>query len=87
MGGPDATYDLPTTLAELTNRLVDRATTYGTEVSGRVLDHDYSTNKFSANNSMNGQKLEDLTGFKYLGAMLYKDGTRSSEVLIRITSD
>ena len=36
--------------------------------------------------SMNGQKLEDLTTFKFLGATMCKDGTCSAEVRTRITS-
>ena len=36
--------------------------------------------------SMNGQKLEEVTTFKYLGATLCKDGTCSAEVRIRIAS-
>ena len=35
---------------------------------------------------MNGQKLEEVTSFKYLGAILCKDGTCSAEVRIRIAS-
>ena len=35
---------------------------------------------------MNGQKLEEVTSFKYLGATLGKDGTCSAEVHIRIAS-
>ena len=35
---------------------------------------------------MNGQKLEQVTIFKYLWATLCKDGTCSAEVRIRITS-
>ena len=31
--------------------------------------------KISADITMNGQKLEDVTHFKYLGATLCKDGT------------
>ena len=33
---------------------------------------------------MTGQKLEDVTNFKYLGATLCKDGTCSAEIRIRI---
>ena len=44
-----------------------------------------STNNISGGTSMNGQKLEELTSFKYLGATLSNDGTCSTE-LIRITS-
>ena len=36
---------------------------------------------------MNGQKLEEMTSFKYLGATLYKYGTCSAEVRIRIASE
>ena len=43
-----------------------------------------SMNSISADISMNGQKLEEVTSFKYLGATLCKDGTCSAEVLIRI---
>ena len=35
---------------------------------------------------MNGQKLEQVTGFKYQGATLCKDGTCSVEIHIRIDS-
>ena len=35
---------------------------------------------------MNGQKLEEVTSFKYLGATLCKDGTCSAEVCIRTAS-
>ena len=35
---------------------------------------------------MNGQKLEKVTSFKYLGATLCKDGTCSAEIRIRIAS-
>ena len=45
-----------------------------------------STNSISADISMNGQKLEEVTSFKYLGATLCKDGTCSSEICIRIAS-
>ena len=43
-----------------------------------------STNNISAAISMNGQKLDKVTSFKYLGATLCKDGTCSAEVRIRI---
>ena len=35
---------------------------------------------------MNGQKLEEVTSFKYLGATLCKDRTCSQDVHIRIAS-
>ena len=43
-----------------------------------------STNNISADIRMNGQKLEEGTSFRYLGATLCKDGTCSAEVRIRI---
>ena len=45
-----------------------------------------STNTISADISMNGQKLEAVTSFKYLGATLCKDGTCSAEDRTRIAS-
>ena len=92
--GPHATYediDLMGSsngeLQDLTNRLVDRATTYGKEAStvkGKILTN--STNNISTRISMNGQKLEEVTSFKYLGATLCKDDTCSAEVRIRLAS-
>ena len=46
-------------LQDLTNRLVNRATAYGLEVSTTI-----GTNNISTDVSMNGQKLE-VTSFKY----------------------
>ena len=45
-----------------------------------------STNTISADISMNGQKLEEVTSFNYLGAPLYKGGTYVAEVRTRIAS-
>ena len=45
-----------------------------------------SMNNISADIRMNGQKLEEVTCFKYLGPTLCKDGTCSAEVCIRIAS-
>ena len=44
------------------------------------------TNSLNADITMNGQKLEEITSFKYLGATLGKDGTCSTEVRVRIAS-
>ena len=66
---------------DLTNRLIDRATAYGMEVStekSKVMSN--STNSISADISMNGQKLEEVTNFKYLGVALCKFGTCSVDV-------
>ena len=67
-------------LQDLTNRLVDRVTAYGMEVStekSKIMAN--STKSISADISMNGQKCN-------LGATLCKDGTCSAEVRIRIAS-
>ena len=45
-----------------------------------------SMDDISADIGMNGQRLEEVTSFKYLGATLCKDGTCSAEVCIRIAS-
>ena len=45
-----------------------------------------STNEISADTSTNGQKLEEVTSFRYLGAALCKDGSCLAEVRIRIAS-
>ena len=45
-----------------------------------------SMNNISADISMNGKKLEEMTSFKNLGATLCKDGTCSAKVCIRISS-
>ena len=74
-------------LQDLTNGLADRATAYGMEVStekSKIMTN--STNNISADLSMNGYKLEEVTSFKYLGATLCKDGTCSAEVQIGIAS-
>ena len=63
-------------LQDLANRLVDRSTAYGMEVStekSKIMTS--STNNISADIIMNGLKLGEVTGFKYLGAILCKDGT------------
>ena len=74
-------------MVNFTNRFVDRATAYGMEVStkkSKIMTN--SMNNIRVHISMNGQKLEEVTSFKYLGASLCKDGTCSAEVCIRIAS-
>ena len=46
-----------------------------------------NTNNVSAGISMNGQKLEEVTSFRYRGATLCKDGTSLAEVDISIASE
>ena len=55
----------------------------GTEKS-KVMTN--SMNNISADISMNGQKLEEVTSFKCLGATLCREGTCSTEVCTRIAS-
>ena len=53
-------------LQDLTNRLVDRATAYGITVStekSKITTN--GTNNISVDISMNGQKLQEMTSFKY----------------------
>ena len=58
----------------LIDRLVDRATAYGMEVStGKIKIITNSASNISADISMNGQKLEEVTRFKYLRATPCKD--------------
>ena len=45
-----------------------------------------STNNTSADISINCQKLQEVTSFKYLGTTLCKDDTCSADVRIRIAS-
>ena len=44
------------------------------------------TNNIDADIGINGQKLEEVTNVKYLGATLYKDGICPAEVCVRITT-
>ena len=78
MGGSNGEFQ------DLTNRLTDRERAYGMEINTekrKVMTN--STNHISADNSMNGQKLEAMTSFKYLGATLCKGGVCSTEIRIR----
>ena len=77
--GPYTTYDIDLMgssnreLQDLIHRLIDRARAYGMEVStekSKIVTN--STNNISANTSMNVQKIQEMTSFKYLGATLYK---------------
>ena len=73
-------------LEDLTNRLVDRTGAYGMEAStekGKTMTN--STNNFSADISMNSQKLK-VIDFKHLGTTLCKVGTCWVEIRTRIAS-
>ena len=55
-------------IQDLTSRLVDRVTAYGMEVGtekSKIMTT--NTNNITADISMNGWKLEEVTSFKYLG--------------------
>ena len=61
-------------LQVLTSRLVDRARVYGMEVSTEKSKFmTKSKNNVIADIRMSGQKLEEVTSFKYLGAALFED--------------
>ena len=79
---PYATYDLPTTWLLWVAAMV-HGMEVGTEKS-KIMTN--STNNIRADISTNGQKLEDVTSFKYLGTTMCKDCTCSAEVRIRIAS-
>ena len=58
-------------LQDLTNRLTDRATAYEMEVGtekSKIMTN--SSNKTSEGINMQGQKSEEVTSLKYLGAIL-----------------
>ena len=60
----------------LTNRLEERATAYGMEVSAeKIKVMTNSMNNISADICMNGQNLEGVTSFRKMGATLGKDAT------------
>jgi len=72
-------------LQDLTNKLANRACAYGMEISAeksKIMVN--STIDISANITMNGEPLEEVDHFKYLGATLSKDGTCNAEIRIRI---
>lgn len=72
-------------LQDLTSRLVERAGAYGMEVSSeksKVMVN--SANNTNAQISMNGQQLEEVAAFKYLGATLTKDGRSTTEIRVRL---
>ena len=74
-------------LQDVTNSLVDRIMAYGMEVSReRRKFMTNNTNSISADISLNGQKSQEVTSFKYLRATLCKDGTCSAEIHNRIAS-
>ena len=72
-------------LQELTDRLSNSAREYGMQISSKkskvmVNSGDNTTVQIS----MNGQQLEEVMAFKYLGATLTKDGRSTAEIKIRL---
>ena len=69
-------YPGPRTRQDLTNRLVDKASTCGIVVStGKSKNMTNFTNDIGADVSLNGQHVKELSSFKYLGATLCRGGT------------
>ena len=74
-----------TELQDLTDKLSARAGAYGMEIStAKSKTMVNSTKNINANITMDGEQLEEVDSFKYLGATLSKDGTSNTEVRIRI---
>lgn len=74
-------------LQNLTDKLSSSAGSYGMEIStdkSKIMIN--TTGDSSSNIYMNGQKLEEVDSFKYLGATLSKDGSCTAEVRIRIST-
>ena len=74
-------------LQNLTDSLSGRACAYGMEIStekSKIMVN--SINCDSADIHMNGEMLEEVNQFKYLGSILTKDGASKTEVKARITS-
>ncbi|KAH3768495.1 hypothetical protein DPMN_169708 [Dreissena polymorpha] len=53
-------------------------------LQGKVEDKGEQHDKHHLDITMNGEKPEEVTNFKYLGTTLSKDGTSTIEVLMRI---
>jgi len=74
-------------LQNLTDRLSDRVSAYGMEVStkkSKIMVNSASND--STEIKMNGEILEEVSQFKYLGSILAKDGTSNNEVKARIAT-
>ena len=71
-------------LQDLTDRLTSRATAHGMEVSSEKSKVLVNTTDKKANIVMNGENLEEVDNFKYLGATITKDGRSTTEVKTRL---
>ena len=74
-------------LAKLVGRLDKASTAYGMEISAEKTKL-MTTNTSGINTEIrvNGQKLETVTSFKYLGSVI-NDETSKPEILFRIAQD
>jgi len=76
-----------TELQSLTDSLYRNARAFGMEVStekSKIMRHSVNAQQIPI--SMNGEILEEVDEFKYLGAILTKDGTSRKEVRARISA-
>ena len=71
-------------LQDLTDRLTSRASAHGMEVSSEKSKVLVNNNEKKANIRMNGEHLEEVDNFKYLGATITKDGRSTTEVKTRL---
>ena len=68
-------------LQELTDKLADRAGSYGMEISTEKSKVRINTTDARSGNIMlNQQQLEEVNSFKYLGAILSVDGSCKVEI-------
>ena len=72
-------------LQDLTTKLANRSSAYGMEISAEKSKTMVNTTEdINTNITMNGEPLEEVNQFKYLGATLSKDGSSTAEIGIRI---
>ena len=70
-------------LANLVERLDKASTAYGMEISEKTKLMTINTSGINTEVKVNGQKLETVTSFKYLGSVITDQGTKP-EILSRI---
>ena len=79
MGGSNAE------LQELTDKLATKAGAYGMEISAAKSKTMVNSNSnTTANITLKGEELENVSSFKYLGATLTQDGASTTEIRTRI---
>ena len=70
-------------LANLVERLNKASTAYGMEISAETKMMTNNTSGINTEIKVNGQKLETVTSFKYLGSVITDEGSKH-EILSRI---